>query len=93
MATINKDTIHHLARLSRLSLTEDEAEKFAHDLDTIIRYADDLKKVETEGIVPMIGAVEIKNSMRADEAIMDDTTFEPSFPDTHHGRLKVPKIL
>lgn len=93
MAIIDRKTIDHLAKLSRLALEDEEAERFAHDLDTVIAHASDLAKADTEGVLPMIGAADMKNIMRADEAAMQGMAFEPSFPETEGGRLKVPKIL
>lgn len=93
MGSIDRKTIDHLARLSRLSLTEAEAKGFARELSTIISHASDLEKADTEGVPPMIGAADMKNIMRADEETAKDMAFEPSFPETQDGRLKVPKIL
>lgn len=93
MPIIDRNIVNHLAKLSRLSLTDEEADGFARDLSTIIDHANDLEKADTEGVSPMIGAADMKNIMRADEETAKGMAFEPSFPETQDGRLKVPKIL
>lgn len=93
MALIDRKIIDHLAKLSRISLTEEEAGGFARELDAIIAHASDLAKADTDTVPPMIGAAEMKNVMRVDETAMERMVFEPSFPETQGSRLKVPKIL
>lgn len=93
MSAIDRKTIDHLARLSRLSLTEEEAEGFAHDLSAIIAHASDLEKADTKGVSPMIGAADIRNVIRPDGEMTESMALDPSFADMEGGRLKVPKIL
>ena len=93
MTAIDRKERDRLARLSRLSLEAGEAEKFARDLDTVIAHASDLGKADTDNVPPMIGAAEMRNVMRADGETAEGMAFEPSFPETQGGRLKVPKIL
>jgi len=50
--TIEKQTVKHLAMLSRLKFNEEEIQGFTNDLDEIFEYANSLQKVDTDGIEP-----------------------------------------
>ncbi len=101
MATINRKTVEHLAHLSRLSLTEEEVGMFARDMERIVKLVTSLKKVDTAGVTPMHSGTGTKNIFRIDEADLSErATFADgvgritrSFPESHEGHLKVPKIL
>ena len=101
MPHITPETIGHLARLSRLELTPEQAEKFAHDLEAILGHAAALKKIDTEGIDPMIGATGTMNVMRIDGieagegglALEEAGRVMRAFPEKRGEYLKVPKVL
>jgi aspartyl-tRNA(Asn)/glutamyl-tRNA(Gln) amidotransferase subunit C len=46
-------TVEHVARLARLSLTDDEKETFARQLDEILSYAESIQALDTGGVPPM----------------------------------------
>lgn len=50
---MDKNTLKHIAELSRISLTEEELEKFTPQMQTILDSAKELQKVDTKGINPM----------------------------------------
>lgn len=89
------DDIRHVARLARLSLTEDELKSFESDLNNILRYVEQLREVDTEGVEPTSHAVRLENVMREDRV-------EPSLPvdealanapDRSDDYFRVPRIL
>jgi aspartyl-tRNA(Asn)/glutamyl-tRNA(Gln) amidotransferase subunit C len=47
---LTQDQIKHIARLSRLSLTEDQLEHYRQNLDSIVEYMDILKSVPAEAL-------------------------------------------
>ena len=47
---ITKDTIKHVATLSRLAFNEEELDKFTDQMGSIINMADQLSEVDTEGV-------------------------------------------
>ena len=47
---LTKEEVLKLAKLSRIALSEAEVEKFQKDLDTVLGYVDELKKVNTDGL-------------------------------------------
>ncbi|MBI5172988.1 MAG: Asp-tRNA(Asn)/Glu-tRNA(Gln) amidotransferase subunit GatC [Candidatus Obscuribacter sp.] len=59
--------VQHVAKLARLSLTEDESRQYAEQLSRIIDYFDELKSVDTEGVEPMSHPIAAVNVLREDE--------------------------
>ena len=59
--------VAYVAHLARLDLTAEEAERFQHQLDDILRYVDRLRELDVEGVEPMAHAVPVRNMLRKDE--------------------------
>ena len=70
---ISREEVQHVARLARLHLTDEEAERMREQLDAILAYIDKLRSVDTAGVEPTSHAVPLTNVMREDEP-------RPSFP-------------
>jgi aspartyl-tRNA(Asn)/glutamyl-tRNA(Gln) amidotransferase subunit C len=63
---LKKEDIEHLATLARISVSEEEKEAFALQLDSVLGYVSELNKVVTlEESTPKAG--ELRNVMRPDE--------------------------
>ncbi|HEY6554571.1 MAG TPA: Asp-tRNA(Asn)/Glu-tRNA(Gln) amidotransferase subunit GatC [Vicinamibacteria bacterium] len=94
MARATVDTIDHVARLARLSLSEGERQTFARQLDEILVYAESIQGLDTDGVEPMSHAA-------AAELFREDTprpglprpTAVEAAPDTAEGLFRVPRIL
>ena len=50
---MDKNTLKHIAELSRISLTDEELEKFTPQMQTILDSAKELQQIDTTGINPM----------------------------------------
>ena len=94
MSEINEDSVRHIAKLARLSLTDDEVKKFTHDLSEVVKYVEQLKELDTEGVEPMVGAVEILKELREDKAIDSGLRDEmlKNAPDAEDTAIKVPQM-
>lgn len=64
---ITRVEVEHVARLARLELTEAELATFTQQMDAILSYVDQLKSLDTEGIIPTSHAVPMENAFRADQ--------------------------
>lgn len=96
MAEINKKSLEHLAELARLELTEREKEKFQKDLGNILNYFEELNALDTANVAPMTGGTQLKNSFREDGDVApfaDVDKLKDVFPESEHGRLKIPPIF
>ena len=94
MSEINEDSVKHIAKLARLSLTDDEIKKFAHDLSEVVKYVEQLKELDTEGVEPMVGAVEQLKELREDKVTDSKLRDEmlKNAPDSEDTSIKVPQM-
>lgn len=94
--SLSKDEVKHIANLGRLSLTEDEIEKYSKDLNNILGYIDTLQELDTKGVEPMVGAVELKHVVREDkiDASSDElrANMLKNAPDSEETFIKVPQM-
>jgi len=93
--SITRDEVAHLARLSRLALSEDELERFAGQLDVIIGAVARVQEVAAAGIPPTTHAAELTNVFRADvvEPCLSPGVVLAQAPASEQGRFRVPRIL
>ena len=73
MAKIDRATVEHAAKLSRLALTEEELVLFEKQLRDIIGYFDKLNELDTSGVEPLSHPLGLKNVFRNDDV-------KPSMP-------------
>jgi len=92
---ITKEEVHHVARLARLELTDQETAFFQKDLNSILNYVEALKSLDTDHVAPMSHVLEIDNVWREDTPLAHKET-EPlleNAPMREKNYYKVPKIL
>ncbi|MDP4503016.1 Asp-tRNA(Asn)/Glu-tRNA(Gln) amidotransferase subunit GatC [Nonomuraea sp. NBC_00507] len=95
MSAITRDEVAHLARLSRLALTDDELEHYATQLDAIIEAVAKVSEVAAEDVPPSSHALPLTNVFRADE-VRQSLTPEQALagaPAVEGDRFQVPRIL
>ncbi len=95
MAAITRDDVAHLARLARLSLTEDELDHYAGQLDVILTSVAAVTEVATADIPPTSHALPIVNVMRPDVVTpsLDRDEVLAAAPAAEDNRFRVPRIL
>ncbi|HKR71499.1 MAG TPA: Asp-tRNA(Asn)/Glu-tRNA(Gln) amidotransferase subunit GatC [Streptosporangiaceae bacterium] len=93
--SITRDEVAHLARLSRLALTDDELDRFAGQLDVIIGAVARVQEVAAAGIPPTTHAAELSNVFREDvlQPCLGADVVLAEAPAAEQGRFKVPRIL
>jgi len=94
MARATVETVDHVARLARLSLSEDERKTFARQLDDILGYAESIQALDTAGVEPMSHASGA-GGFREDETqpcLPRERALE-SAPDPADGLFRAPRIL
>ena len=92
---ITRDEVAHLARLSRLALSDAELEHFAGQLDQIITAVARVQEVAAEGIPPTTHALPITNVFRDDVIVppIGAAAALDQAPAAEQGRFRVPRIL
>ena len=67
MAKISKETVEHVAKLARLGITPDEAEKFSLQLSDVFDYMDILEEVDTSDVKETSQVTGLENVKEEDE--------------------------
>ncbi len=95
MAAISREEVAHLARLSRLAVTEDELDLFAGQLDVILNAVAGIREVAAGDIPPTSHSVPLTNVLREDVPAPCLTAEEAlaGAPDVAESRFRVPRIL
>ena len=87
--------VEHVARLSRLALTDQEKERMRRELDGILSYIDKLRALDTANVPPTSHAVPMTNVMREDEprpSLAQDEMLANA-PERSGEFFRVPKII
>jgi aspartyl-tRNA(Asn)/glutamyl-tRNA(Gln) amidotransferase subunit C len=92
---IDRKDVEHVARLTRLSLTEAELERMREQLNSILAHLDTLRAVPTDGVEPTSHAVDVVNVMREDEAgpCLPRDAVLANAPDPSGDLFRVPRII
>lgn len=93
---MDKKDILTLASLSRLEITDAEAQAYKKDFDGILNYVDSIASVDVSGSEHYENNV-IKNVMRSDDDVYQAGSFTGDIlkeaPDSKDGYFKVKKVL
>lgn len=64
--SLTSDEIRHIAKLSRLHLTETEVEQYKNQLGSILEYVSKLQELNTDDVPELQHAIEVTNVFRED---------------------------
>ena len=94
-AAISRDEVAHLARLSRLAVTDAELDMFAGQLDVILQAVARVGEVAAADIPPTSHSVPLTNVLREDVEVpcLPQAAVLAGAPDAAEGRFRVPRIL
>jgi len=89
---IERDQVLHVARLARLSLSEEEVETMVGELSGILEHVDRIGNLDLEGVEPTSHVVALENVLRPDEprpSLPSDVALA-SAPEPQDGAFRVP---
>lgn len=92
---IDEKTVAKIAGLSRLSLTEQEIKDYAQHLTNILGHFEEVAKVNTDGIEPLVTPTQIEFHAREDE-VKDQLPQDESLknaPERSGYLFKVPPVI
>ena len=92
---ITKEDLDKVAVLSRLSIPENQTDKYIGQLDEFLNYVENLKAVDTESVKPTTYALPIQNVFRED-VVKPSLNREAALSNAPHkedGYFKVPRVL
>jgi aspartyl-tRNA(Asn)/glutamyl-tRNA(Gln) amidotransferase subunit C len=92
---IDRKDVEHVARLTRLALTDAELERMREQLNSILAHLDTLRAVPTDGVEPTSHAVDVVNVMREDEVepCLPQDAVLANAPDRSGEFFRVPRII
>lgn len=96
MAKISKSDVTYLARLSNVSLSDQETEDLQTDLEAIVAYIDQLSTLNTDGVEPTYQVSGLQNVWREDTLVSGEVAREDLLarvPQQQNNQIKVPKVL
>ncbi|HZO35315.1 MAG TPA: Asp-tRNA(Asn)/Glu-tRNA(Gln) amidotransferase subunit GatC [Solirubrobacteraceae bacterium] len=64
---IDRDQVLHVARLARLRLTDEEVDRMAGELSSILDHVERIEELDLEGVPATTHVIEVGNALRADE--------------------------
>lgn len=96
MSKLSRDDVLKLARLARISLSEEEVDTYANELSAILGYVEQLSSVDVSGLQPTNQVTGLKNVTRKDE--VRHYGYEPhdllkNVPVTQDNQLKVKRMI
>ena len=93
--TITKDTIRKISNLAKISIADQEVEKFESEISSIIRWVEALNEVDTENVDPMSNS--LKGALRMREDLVTDGNKVPDIlsnsPVDDENFFVVPKVI
>ncbi len=69
MADLTRDDVLKLARLARLTLTDDEVERYRSELSQILHYVELLQNADVTNLKPTSQVTGLTNVMRDDQIV------------------------
>lgn len=92
---IDKATIERIAKLAKLHISDQEAQEFSEQLSKALGYFDQISKVDTKGVEPLISPTQIEGFWREDAAVKELSTEEmmANAPEKVGSLFKVPPVV
>jgi aspartyl-tRNA(Asn)/glutamyl-tRNA(Gln) amidotransferase subunit C len=93
--SINREQVEHVAKLARLSLSEEEKTQFTTQLNDILQFAEKLNELHTDDVEPTSHVYPVTNVMRED-VVQPSLTREKvlaNAPDQQDGYIRVPAVF
>ena len=93
--SINKDTIKKISKLARISVTNEETDRLEKDLNSIIKFVEQLKELNTDKIAPIAAVSDQALTMNKDEIkkINEKEEILKNAPEKNSNYYIVPKVI
>jgi len=92
---LSADDVRRIAQLARIEITAAEGAEVQSKLERIFELINEMRAVDTTGIVPMSHAQEVSLPLREDRVSEPDRheLFQSLAPAVHDGLYLVPKVI
>jgi aspartyl-tRNA(Asn)/glutamyl-tRNA(Gln) amidotransferase subunit C len=91
---VTRDDVKHVAALARLAMTDDRAEQFTAQLNTILEHMDVLAAVDTNKLEPVVGVGAESAPLQEDHGppVKLERPIEQIAPTMRDGFFLVPRL-
>jgi aspartyl-tRNA(Asn)/glutamyl-tRNA(Gln) amidotransferase subunit C len=95
MTRIARAEVERVASLARLSVSDEEADRLAAELDSLLEYVETLRQVDTDGIEPTSHVIPMATPMRKDRPVagLDPELALANAPERGDSAFVVPKVI
>ena len=93
--SVDLATVKRVARLARIAVTEDDADRMTGELNNILGFVEQLDEVNVDGVEPLVSMVPMALRRRAD-AVTDGSKsadIVANAPSTEENFFLVPKVV
>ena len=93
--SIDKDTVKHISKLARISLDEKNVDSLSKDLTSIMKFIENLNKLNTDKTAPLTSIINASLKSRKDEVKdgkIRDQILKNS-PEKNEEFFVVPKVI
>lgn len=92
---LTREEVEHVTLLARVGLSQEEIERYRHQLSRVLEHFQVLAKLDTEGIPPTAQVISLQNVMRGDEAAPSASREDvmANAPQAEDGFFKVRAVL
>ena len=94
-AELSAEEVRHVAHLARLSLSDEEVERFCSQLSAVLGHVETISALGTGDVEPTAHALSLKNVLREDNVLecLSQADALSQAPAVEDGRFMVPRIL
>lgn len=93
--SVDIQTVKRVARLARIAVTEEDAERMTGELNTILGFVEQLNEVDVSGVEPMTSVIPMEMKKRQD-VVTDGAKAEDimaNAPASDENFFLVPKVV
>ena len=92
---LTKEEVLHIAKLSRLTLTDEQVERFSNQMSGVLEYVGQLNEVDTDNVEETSQVTGLENVYRDDEVKQFDKQKDlvAQAPASEDNQVKVPNVL
>ncbi len=93
--SVDLQTVKRVARLARIAVSEEDAERMTSELNAILGFVEQLNEVDVSGVEPMTSVIPIKMRERQDEVTDGGKAADivANAPATEENFFLVPKVV
>ena len=93
--SVTIDDVRKVAKLARLSFSEEEEARLVTDLNQMLAYVASLNELDTSQVAPTTHVLPLSNVFRQDEPTesLSQEAALANAPRSGHGHFRVPKVI